>query len=52
MRAKMAAIRVCSAAAKGADGIVASAWGVVGEARKPANWSANGISVSIGHNTN
>ena len=44
MRAKMAAM----AAAMAADRIVVSALGVVGEARKPANWSANGMFASIG----
>ncbi len=44
MRAKMAAIRAC----KAVDRIRVSALGVVGEARKPANWSANGMFASIG----
>ncbi len=38
MRAKMAAIRVCRAV----DRIRLTALGVVGMARKPANWSARG----------
>ena len=48
MRAKMAAM----AAAMAADRIVVSALGVVGGARKPANWSANVVPVSIGVDTN
>ncbi len=48
MRTKIAAIMACTAA----DRIVVSALGVVGEARKPANWSANVVPVSIGPDTN